>query len=1197
MTCPTCGTVNDSGRKFCMECGARLAATCPSCGAPNAPAAKFCGECGTSLAVAAPSQALDAGNLPAGQGAAGAAPDAPGSGGERSSERRLVSVLFADLVGFTALADGRDPEDTRELLSSYFDLAREVIARYGGSVEKFIGDAVMAVWGAPVAREDDAERCVRAGLELVAAVQGLRPGLQARAGAVTGEAAVTLGAVGQGMVAGDLVNTASRLQSVSPPGSVLVGEATHRAASRAIAFEPAGEQLLRGKVAPVPAFRALRVVAEVGGRNRSEVMEAPFVGRDEELRLLKDLFHATGRDGRARLVSVVGPAGIGKSRLAWEFLKYVDGLVETMYWHAGRSPAYGEGITFWALGEMVRCRCDLLATDDDGTTRRKVAEELERWVPDQVDRRWMETALLALLGTGEPPPGGRDELFAAWRMFFERIAAHGTVTMVFEDLQWADAGLLDFIDHLLEWSSRLPIYVVALARPELLERRPDFGTGKRNFTSLALEPLPERAMHQLLAGLVPGLPDPVARAIVARAEGVPLYAVETVRMLVADGKLAEADGAFRPVGDLSTLAVPETLTALIAARLDALDAIDRGLLQDAAVLGQSFTIAALAAVSGTDAELLEPRLRSLARRELLTVDADPRSPDRGQYGFVQALIREVAYNTLARADRKARHIAAARWFEALGDDELVGALAGQYSAACRNASPGPEADALAGQARIALRAAADRASALGSPEQALGFLRQALEVATDPAERAALWERAADAALNAADFGTVREYLDQAISWYRGRGERVALARAVTMLAQALQSSWQIAPAARLLEDTMAEMTGLETEPDVIRLMTELSRAYGNSDDPRAIATADRALAAAEARELVPVITEALLNRALALSMAGRLYEPMAILRGVLPLAEAHGLARSQVRALNNLSSALTGEDYRAAWALCRSGVELARRLGDRGWLFQFEWSVASFDLYLGEWADASRILSNVDMSLLAPPYALALSNTLACLQALQGDAEGADASLLAADPIRQAVEDPRVRATDRNLGAMVRLTLGRLEEAYDLAMAGVALGGDSAVWNALWAGRAALLLRDRRRADAAWSVLEARPERGRVIAAGRREIQAGVDALAGRTDAALAGYRDAVRRWRELDIPLELGLCLIEVATLLDTTEAEARAAADEARSLFTGLGSPTLLALLGDGLASRDAAAHPGRGAGARGSSGRRIASRLTG
>ena len=358
MICPNCSSENAADARFCDQCGQTLNKGCPNCGFVNAPGARFCSSCGTALAatVTAPTTA--------------ARPTAPPQPQAAVAERRLVSVLFADLVGFTPFAEERDSEEVRETLSRYFDIAREVIERYGGSVEKFIGDAVMAVWGAPTAHEDDAERAVRAGLDLVEAVSVLGKGIEARAGVLTGEAAVTVGATNQGMVAGDLVNTASRLQSVAPPGSVLVGEQTKLAAAAAIAFEPAGDQTLKGKQAPVPAWRALRVVAERGGRNRAETLEAPFVGRQEEMRFLKDLFHASGREKRVRVLSVIGPAGIGKSRLTWEFLKYIDGLTETVYWHSGRSPAYGQGISFWALGEMVRERCGLHETRRRGDDTR-----------------------------------------------------------------------------------------------------------------------------------------------------------------------------------------------------------------------------------------------------------------------------------------------------------------------------------------------------------------------------------------------------------------------------------------------------------------------------------------------------------------------------------------------------------------------------------------------------------------------------------------------------------------------------------------------------------------------------------------------------------------------------------------------------------------------------------------------------------
>ncbi len=383
----------------------------------------------------------------------------------------------------------------RETLTRYFDLATDVIGRYGGTVEKFIGDAVMAVWGTPVTQEDDAERSVRAALELVDAVQALGPGIQARAGVLTGEAAVTLGATNQGMVAGDLVNTAARLQSAAQPGTVLVGESTMRAASAAITFEPAGEHELKGKAEPITAWRAIRVVAERGGRGRTDALEAPFVGREDELRLLKDLFHATGREGRIRLVSIMGPGGIGKSRLSWEFSKYADGVTEPVWWHVGRSPSYGEGITFWALGEMVRRRAGLAADDDDATTRARIGETVREHVPDEEERRWIEPALLALLGIGAESSAS-EQLFAAWRTFFERMAETGTLALVFEDLHWADTGTLDFIDHVLEWSRNSPIFIVTLARPELLDRRPDWGAGKRSFTSLYLEPLATDAMRR-----------------------------------------------------------------------------------------------------------------------------------------------------------------------------------------------------------------------------------------------------------------------------------------------------------------------------------------------------------------------------------------------------------------------------------------------------------------------------------------------------------------------------------------------------------------------------------------------------------------------------------------------------------------------------------------------------------------------------
>ena len=717
MICARCQTQNEPGRKFCMECGAPLAAGCPNCGASNPPAAKFCGECGSVLTASA-----------------GAVATAPGPVAPRvsgSAERRLVTVLFADLVGFTTLAQDLDPEDTRDFLTRYFDLARTIVERYGGTVEKFIGDAVMAVWGAPTAHEDDAERAVRAALEIVRGVPGIaeRPGVEVRAGVLTGEAAVTVGASGQGMVAGDLVNTASRLQSVAPPGTVLVGEATYRAANSAISFEAAGEQLLKGKEAPVEAWRALAVVSLRGGSGRSAALEPPFTGRDDELRLFKDLFHATQREQKARLVSVIGEGGIGKSRLVWELEKYIDGVVETVWWHVGRSPSYGNGISYWALAEMVRGRAGIAETDEPSVAQERLQATLAEWITDEQERRWIEPRLAGLLALEPMPSGSRDELFAVWRTFFERIADRGATVLVFEDVQWADEGMLDFIEELLDRARNRPIFVVTLARPEIHERRPGWGSNVRSLTTMKLEPLEPEQMAEMVRGTLPGVSEDAVRAIASRAEGIPLYAVETMRMLIDRGDLvATGDGSYEMKGNAANIAVPDTLHALIAARLDALGEHDRRLIQTAAVVGQSFTLEALAAISGEPADSCREVLTALVRRQMLQVDVDPRSPERGQYQFVQAVLREVAEASLSRADRRALHVGAARYYESLGDEELAGVLASHYVEAYRATPAGPEADALAAQARVSLRAAAERALSLHSYKQGLAYLEQALAV-------------------------------------------------------------------------------------------------------------------------------------------------------------------------------------------------------------------------------------------------------------------------------------------------------------------------------------------------------------------------------------------------------------------------------------------------------------------------------------
>jgi class 3 adenylate cyclase/tetratricopeptide (TPR) repeat protein len=1159
--CATCGAENEAGRKFCLECGARLAAACPSCGEPNPPAAKFCGECGARLGDA---------SRPAGGGPVAEAGPTEAAG--PVAERRLVSVLFADIVGFTPFAEARDPEEVRELLSRYFDLSREVIERHGGTVEKFIGDAVMAVWGAPTSHEDDAERAVRTGLELLSAVHSLGPEIQARAGILTGEAAVTIGALHEGMVAGDLVNTASRLQSAAPPGTVLVGEATMRAASGGIAFEEAGEQTLKGKAAPVPAWRALRVVAEVGGRNRAETLEAPFVGRDDEFRLIKDLFHATARDRRIRLVSVSGQGGIGKSRLAWEFLKYIDGLVDVVYWHHGRSPSYGSGITFWALGEMVRERAGLVEGEDDATTRQRITETVATWARDEEERRRIEVALLALLGVGEAPPGGQDQLFGAWRTFFECVAEKAPVVMVFEDLQWADTGLLAFIDHLVEWSRNAPIYVLGLTRPELFDTRPDWGAGKRNFTSLALEPLSDAAMGELLAGLVPGLPADAAGRIVARAEGIPLYAVEIVRMLVAHGKLVLEDGVYRPVDDLSDVAVPETLQSLIAARLDALEPAERSLLQTASVLGQSFSIDGLVAMIGSHPAELERQLAALVRREILVLDADPRSSERGQYAFVQSLVREVAYGTLSRRDRKSSHLAAARYFEALLDDELAGALAAQYLAAYRNSQEGPEADALAAQARLALRAAGERAASLGAWEQALGFFRDALEVTTDPHEQAGLLERAGAAASAAAHHEEAEELWTKAIEGYRRDGDRSAAARAYAGLADAMMGRWRFDAAISTLEPVAEEFADLGDDPGLAALLGQLARFQmlrGLSTE--AISTADRALVIAERLDLVSVVADALITRGVGLYSLGRAYEGIGAIETGMRLADEHGLVDSQLRARTNLGGPLSDRDVQAQLAVSRSGLELARRLGHRQSATLLLGNSAAAAHETGEWGWA---VGELRAAMEAEEAEQRVVILMFLIEFLADRGEQLDEAADEVEAWIQAhlAEEPHLESSELNIRAQRARARGDFREAARRFIETARLDRFNADFNFSEALLHALLEADVELARAALDGLVATGSHGAMVKITRRVGEAGLAAIKDGQDptAALAA---AFASFGELGAARKQLMTGAVLAALHGGDNAEARPVIDEARRIGERLGARLWLDVL-------DAHASAGRG-----------------
>ncbi len=1144
MRCTNCEADNAPDRKFCLNCGQRLALACPSCGSPNTPGAKFCGECGNPLG--------------------GAEPAAPPPIGSPATERRLVSVLFADLVGFTGISEARDAEDVRALLDRYFETCRDVIDRYGGTVEKFIGDAVMAVWGTPLAREDDAERAVRAALDLVDAVRQLGTERQVaelalRAAVHTGEAVVTIGAAGMGMVAGDLVNTASRLQSVAHPGTVLVGEGTRRAAGTAIVFADAGEQTLKGKALPIPAFRAVRVVAQVGGVGRDQ-LEAPFVGRDSELRLIKDFYHATARDRGPRLVSVIGQAGIGKSRLAWEFLKYIDGVREIVYWHQGRSPAYGDGISFWALGEMVRMRIGTSEADDEEETRARLAATLEEFVADAEERRGLSDPLLQLLGMGDGTTRERGQLFTAWRTFFERIAEHGPVIMVFEDLQWADDGLLDFIEEMVSWSRGRSIYLVTLSRAELLDRRPTWGAGQRNFTSLSIAPLAEEDMRALLDGLVPGLPESIVAQIIERAEGIPLFAVETVRTLLNDGRIERDGDEFRPVGDLTELAVPESLHGLIAARIDALPPAERTLVQDGSVLGLSFGLPALQAVARAEPDGLGPMLQHLVQREVLTIDDDPRSPERGSYRFVQGLLREVAYGTLSRDDRRARHLAAARHYEALGDDELAGVLAQHYVDAYHAHPDGAEGAAVAAQARVALRGAAQRAADLGSHRRAHSYLESALVVTGDPTDELELRVAAHQAAANGGMFDVAVAHGERAMELADSLGDKLARRLAAASLGNILLEGQQDR-AMRVLEGALAE-PGLTPDDDgYVQIATVLAKAeMRRQNEERGLELAEQALPLAARAADDELIVDLVVTRAVCQANLGRALEAVVALTGAVEIARRRSMGDAANRAAVNLGYVLAPDDPVAAFDVSRDMLEESLREGVIQNIRYMLGNAIDAAIEIGKWDWAEERMQEHEFLFVEPAEQLWFGHYAAVIGAYRGQ----DVAEIMRNLHEQsrAFDDAQFRvlgATGHIIDLVLRgettAAIGVVDQLLELG--NVAL--ETPIWaarSAAWDGDAATV---RRMREAASNLQPGR--RTTAVLAG---MDGAIHALEGRAPEARASFADAQRLMRAMGVELILGLTDIDVIVTGAMERDERERTAQEAREIFTRLGAAALLARL---------------------------------
>jgi len=616
---------------------------CPSCGEENADRARFCSNCATPLGE----------------------PDAPAA-----DVRKVVTIVFADVTGSTALGGRLDPEALRRVMGRYFDEMAAVIERHGGTVEKFIGDAVMAVFGIPRLHEDDALRAVRAAIGMREALATLNEdlerdhgeGLAARIGVNTGEVVAGDPSAGQRLVTGDAVNVAARLEQAAAPGEVLLGEPTYRLVKDAVEVEPVDPLTLKGKEERVPAFRLLAVTAGAAGHERH--LDSPMVGRAKELSLLEHALERAVTDRTSHLFTLMGPAGVGKSRLVHEFL---NGAAVGATVLRGRCLSYGVGITLFPLAEVIHRAAGILDTDPSAVARSK----LDAALTGAPEAERAAGLVAGLFGWAEP--GATEDAFWAVRKLLEHLSRERPVVLVFDDIHWGEPTFLDLIEHLADWTREAAVLVLCLARPELLEVRPAWGGGKMNATSILLEPLPADEASMLVDNLLgrADIPKSARDRILEAAEGNPLFVEEMLAMLIDDGLLRFEEGAWHSVEDLADVTVPPTIHLLLAARLDRLDAEERGVIERGAIEGKVFHSGAVATLSPqTVRPRVGSRLLALARKELIRPDR-PEFAGEDAFRFRHLLIRDAAYQAMPKEQRADLHERFADWLAEAARDRMA----------------------------------------------------------------------------------------------------------------------------------------------------------------------------------------------------------------------------------------------------------------------------------------------------------------------------------------------------------------------------------------------------------------------------------------------------------------------------------------------------------------------------------------------
>ncbi|HEX6663097.1 MAG TPA: AAA family ATPase [Gaiellaceae bacterium] len=980
--------------------------TCPSCGQDSPDGFRFCGACGAALVTDAATA---------------------------REERKVVTVLFCDLVGSTAQAERMDPEDVRELLSSYHEQVRRQLERFGGTVEKFIGDAVMALFGAPTAHEDDPERAVRAALA-IRDWAGDEAGLQIRIGITTGEALVALGAqvsAGEGMASGDVVNTAARLQSAAPVNGILVDETTRRATERLIEYGEQCEVAAKGKATAVPASEALQARARV---QVDPAGSGPLVGREEDLDALVAALRRVRDTREPQLVTLVGVPGIGKSRLVYELFKAIENGGELTFWRQGRSLPYGEGVSFWALGEIVKAQAGVLDTDDEAVAATKLRNTVSALFSEDADVQWLERHLRPLVGVeGRDELGAdrREEAFAAWRRFFEALAEQRPLVLVFEDLHFADDGLLDFVDHLADWASGVPILVVVTARPELLSRRPGWGGGKANTVTLSLTALSDDQTAQLMHLLLERpVPPEVQEVLLARAGGNPLYAEEFVRML-SEGR--------RPQD------LPENVQGLIAARIDGLQPDEKALLQNAAVLGAVFWLEAAVALAGIDDAAGEQLLHALARKEFVRRERRSSVEGAAEYAFRHLLVRDVAYGEIPRGARAEKHRLAAKWLHALGRPaDHAELLAHHYLSALDllRAAGRPTAD-LEEAAVVALRDAGDRAFALNAYTDAARYYGDALELSAEAARGPLLLRYGRS--LSLAGDGRFEAALVDAAEALQRAGDHESAAEAHAVLTEALQQQGERDRAFEHIERAVDLVRDAPPSAAKVKVHAEWSRLLVLAGNYRyGMAIAQGAYEEAEALGLAELAARTLGNAAVARSRLGDHVDAIPELERSIELALSVGSPEA-ARGYHNLYVPLwwLGELDRAV-AACEQAVLVSERLGA---VLQGRSSRANLSwlrYHTGDWdealAGANAVISESEGGA-ATYFEYQLRLLRARIALARGQSErDVLVDVYRATEVARAVKDPQAVLQALAHAAVVAVQLRRFDEAQATAEELVAL-------------------------------------------------------------------------------------------------------------------------------------------------------------